>query len=126
MAPGRKVKIEKHGIIFQPNTMDLLENDHPRRVGQPKRQRYYESIKILGILYRKIDERSFFKDLHERSAVMKDDNKPSKGVLADLWDYVESQTTGLEWDRYLDEAAGMREAYVFFEPLVIIADQCFS
>lgn len=112
MAPGRKVKIEKHGIIFEPNLMDLLENDNLRRVGQPKRKRYYESNKILGILYRSIDERSFFRNLHERSAVIKDDSQPSAGVLADVCEYVNGEMKGLEWEQYIDEAIAMREMYV--------------
>ncbi|KAL8932069.1 MAG: hypothetical protein Q9216_006976, partial [Gyalolechia sp. 2 TL-2023] len=111
MAPGRRVKVEKHGIIFEATAIDMLENDNPRRVGQPRRKRYYESNKILGILYRSIDERAFFQDLHERSAVIKDDNKPSAGVLADLWEYIKDETVGLEWYRYVGAALGMREMY---------------
>ncbi|KAL8689171.1 MAG: hypothetical protein Q9224_004705 [Gallowayella concinna] len=111
MAPGRKVTIENHGILFEPEEIFFTESDDPRKVGEPKRKRYYESQKILGILYRAIDERAFFKDLHERSAVLKDDTKPSRGVLAHLWDYVLAETVGLEWDHYVGHAADMRETY---------------
>ncbi|KAL8929002.1 MAG: hypothetical protein Q9208_001445 [Pyrenodesmia sp. 3 TL-2023] len=111
MAPGRKVKVEEHGIVFEPEEVDFLEDGDPRRAGEPKRKRYYESNKVLGILYRSIDERSFFKDLHERSAVLKDDDTPSRGVLFDLWDYVKAEVAGLEWEEYIDEAVRMRETY---------------
>ncbi|KAL8833642.1 MAG: hypothetical protein Q9170_004163 [Blastenia crenularia] len=111
MAPGRKVKIEKHGIIFAAIQFDMIENDDPRRVGEQSRKRYYESNKILGILYRSIDERSFFKDLHASSAVMKDDNQASAGVLAELWDYVQTEAKELEWDNHIVEAVATREEY---------------
>lgn len=113
MAPGRKVKVEEHGIIFEPEEVDILEDSDPRRAGEPRRKRYYESKKVLGILYRSIDERSFFKDLHDRSAVLKEDDTPSKGVLFDLWEYVEAEVAGLAWEQYAEEAVHMRETYAF-------------
>ncbi|KAL8860175.1 MAG: hypothetical protein Q9178_003439 [Gyalolechia marmorata] len=111
MAPGRKVKVEKYGISFEGEQIDLVEPDDPRRVGEPRPHRYYESKKILGILYRSIDERAFFKDLHERSPILKDDARPSKGVLVSLWEYLQAETTELEWEHYVDYAWGMRESY---------------
>ncbi|KAL8646746.1 MAG: hypothetical protein Q9210_005951 [Variospora velana] len=93
MAPGRKVKIEKHGIIFESFQPDDLEDGDPRRVGEPRRYRYYESKKILGILYRSVDE---------RSAVLKDDSRLTQGVLAEVWEY---------WEDYVEEVVIMREAY---------------
>ena len=112
MAPGRKVKIEEHRISFEGEQIDLVEPDDPRRVGEPRPPRYYESKKILGILYRSIDERAFFKDLHERSPILKDDARPSKGILVSLWEYLQTETTELEWKHYVDYAWGMRESYV--------------
>ncbi|KAL9021691.1 MAG: hypothetical protein Q9185_001055 [Variospora sp. 1 TL-2023] len=111
MAPGRKVKIEKHGIIFQSLKPDDPEDDDPRRVGEPRRYRFYESKKILGILYRCIDERTFFRELHERSAVLKDDSRLTRGVLTEVWEYVQAETRGLNWEDYAEEAVAMREAY---------------
>ncbi|KAL9600254.1 MAG: hypothetical protein Q9219_003298 [cf. Caloplaca sp. 3 TL-2023] len=111
MAPGRKVKVEARGIVFEPEEVDFLDEDDPRRAGEPALYRYYESHKILGILYRSIDERAFFTDLHERSAVMKDDSRATKGVLSDLWNYVTGETSGLEWEMYIEEAVRMRQAY---------------
>lgn len=109
MAPGRKVKVEEHGIIFEPEEVDFLEDSDPRRAGEPQRKRYYESNKVLGILYRSIDERSFFKDLHGRSAVLKDDDTPSQGVLFELWDHVKGEVDGLTWEQYAEEAVRIRE-----------------
>ena len=111
MAPGRKVKIEKRGIVFEPEQLDFIEPDDPQRAGEPRPHRYYESIKILGILYRSIDERAFFTDLHERSPILKDDSSMTKGVLVDLWEYVLAVATGIEWEDYVEDAWRMRDAY---------------
>ncbi|KAL8671050.1 MAG: hypothetical protein Q9168_004443 [Polycauliona sp. 1 TL-2023] len=111
MAPGRKVKIEHHGIIFEREQLDLIDNDDPRKAGEGKRQRYYESNKVLGALFRKIDERAFFKELHERSAILKDDNVPSQGVLADVWEYVQIEAVDLVWEQHIEYARALRVSY---------------
>ncbi|KAI4263619.1 MAG: hypothetical protein L6R42_001243 [Xanthoria sp. 1 TBL-2021] len=111
MAPGRKVKVEGHGIIFEREQIDLIDNDDARKAGEGTRKRYYESRKILGILYRSIDERAFFKELHERSAILKDDDQTSQGVLVDLWEYIQAETAGLVWEQHIAYAAAIRESY---------------
>ncbi|KAL8751235.1 MAG: hypothetical protein Q9199_006559 [Rusavskia elegans] len=109
MAPGRKVKVEGHGIIFEREQIDLIDNDDARKEGT--RKRYYESKKVLGTLYRSIDERAFFKELHERSAILKDDDQTSQGVLADLWEYIQAETVGLVWELHIAYAEAMRDSY---------------
>ncbi|KAL8993199.1 MAG: hypothetical protein Q9169_006522 [Polycauliona sp. 2 TL-2023] len=111
MAPSRKVKIEPHGIIFGHEELDLIDNEDPQKAGEGARQRFYESKKVLGILYRKIDERAFFKELHERSAIMKDNTQPTQGVLADLWEHVQSEAADLVWEQYVEYARAMRDSY---------------
>lgn len=85
MAPGRRVKKEKNGIVFENLDLDDLEDDDPRRIGEPRRYRVYEIKRIIDILYRSIDKGSFFQDLHERRTVSKNDSKTSYGVLTDQW-----------------------------------------
>ncbi|KAL8648728.1 MAG: hypothetical protein Q9226_005877 [Calogaya cf. arnoldii] len=111
MAPARTVKVEEHGIIFEREHIDLIDDDDARKAGEGAKKRYYESKKTLGILYRSIDERVFFKELHERSAIMKDDDQKSQGVLGDLWDYIQVETVGLDWEHYINYAVAMRNSY---------------
>lgn len=84
MAPGRRVKIAKNATVFGNLDLGDLEDDDPRRIGEPRRHRVYEIKKIIDVLYRSIDKRSFFQDLHERT-VSNNDSKTSHGVLTDLW-----------------------------------------
>lgn len=46
---------------------------------------------------------SFFSDLRKRSAILKDDENVTKGVLVDLWDYVQAETSELEWEHYMEQ-----------------------
>ncbi|KAI4112279.1 MAG: hypothetical protein LQ345_006549 [Seirophora villosa] len=128
MAPGRRVKIEKSGIVFGNLELENLEDEDPQRIGEPRRHRVYESKKILDILYRSIDERSFFQDLHGRRIVSKNDCKTSQGVLTDLWEYILAETTGLAWVHYIEEAATIRETYVgkFSACFLVFADLFFT
>ncbi|KAL8853007.1 MAG: hypothetical protein Q9221_002155 [Calogaya cf. arnoldii] len=111
MAPGRSVKTEKHGWTIEDELIDLFDKNDLRRAGERDRKRYYESKKILGILYRSIDEGAFVTDLRKRSPILKDDGRTSRGVLAQLCEYVLSEADGLLWDHYKDYAVAMRDSY---------------
>ncbi|KAL8991752.1 MAG: hypothetical protein Q9169_007683 [Polycauliona sp. 2 TL-2023] len=111
MAPGRKITIEAHGITVEDEHIDLMDRDDPRKAGESGRKRYYESTKILGILYRSINECAFFKELHEISAIMKDDGRTTEGVLPELWEYVCGEVGDLAWEDFKPYAAAMRDSY---------------
>ncbi|KAL8887549.1 MAG: hypothetical protein Q9215_004891 [Flavoplaca cf. flavocitrina] len=111
MAPGRKIVIEEHGITVEDDHIDFLDNDDPQIAGEPFRKRYYESNKILGILYRSIDERVFFKELHNTSAILKDDSRMSAGVLLDVLEYVCTEVGDLAWEHWTEYAAAMKDTY---------------
>lgn len=66
-APGPHVVIEKKdGISFQSPVRDNHVDDDDDDF---TRYRYYESDKILGKLYRAIDEREIFADIQARSHI---------------------------------------------------------
>ncbi|KAL9024821.1 MAG: hypothetical protein Q9180_007798 [Flavoplaca navasiana] len=111
MAPGRKIMIEEHGITFEDDHVDFLDNDDPQIAGEPFRKRYYESNKILGILYRSINERAFFKELHNTSAILKDDSRTSTGVLPGVLEYVCTEVGDLAWKHWKEYAAAMKDTY---------------
>jgi hypothetical protein len=77
-APGPHVEIEKlMGISFQvvpyqdPNdVMDEDDDDFPR-------YRYYESDRIIGRLYRAIDEREIFEEIQKRAMRVGESHRPA-------------------------------------------------
>lgn len=101
MAPGRQVKIRKglsFGIRFEDDEEDIIPGDDFACVGEGERFRYYESKKIIGTLYRAIDERSFFKDLHIRGGVVDSNDSSKDSLLIKLREYVQHKTAEAEWD----------------------------
>lgn len=63
MAPGPNIKIEKKDglLVEQPSTQSPDEQSEEEDFTP---YRYYESPKILGKLFRAIDEHEIFSDLH--------------------------------------------------------------
>jgi hypothetical protein len=105
MAPGPRVLISKEKIV---RDSDRQENDDDDEF--LRRQDYYPSNKILGKLYREIDEDEFLQELQR-------ENYPEQGgdegdVLERLWRYMKVQTSGLlpgeQWQEYYDFAGDLR------------------
>lgn len=104
----------------------IIEKEKPLRlVRQPERDvgddsdgelpkyRFYESTKILGKLYRAIDEESIFSGLQIPRALqgMKTGSRRRSGrtVLKSIWEFVQHQCQLFQWDHHLDRARGIRE-----------------
>lgn len=104
MAPGPHVKIEKlgHGgvqlaeILAPTDPTDDLDDD----VSNIK---YYESPKILGKLYRAIDERQVFADIKLLSL------KTDINVMQRLWDFVGYRCQGILWKHCLEDGRYIRD-----------------
>lgn len=101
MAPSPRVHIEQKDFAtvaveadFEPESDAFLLLDDQRHT------RYYESSKVLGKLYRRIDERGFYKPGPVKSKVM-------ESVFA----YVERATQGVQWSTYSDVARDIRLSY---------------
>ncbi len=77
------------------------------RLNQPK---YYASEKVLGKLYRAIDERAVFSELQEQSSSLVKANPASQTVLQKIWAYVENATKVIQWEHHTDWARGVQEA----------------
>jgi hypothetical protein len=104
MAPGANTKIEKGISIQALASQDQDETD-------PRGYRYYESEKVLGALYRSIDEEAFFEALEDdASSVFSKESDFS--VLDQVWHYVEMATHCVHWRTYLSAAAEIRDSYV--------------
>ena len=99
MAPSASTNVEK-GI----NRPVESEYFPPK----PGRFRYYESNRVLGVLYRAIDEDIFFQNLaDDTSSVFS--HEASDNVLDQVWTYVESTMQGYAWKDYIDQAIQVRD-----------------
>lgn len=70
--------------------------------------RYYKSGRVLGKLYRNINEAPLLKELHNASG---NTSSHTTDVLESLWRYVEQQTQGFEYVHLIDEAWDIKGMY---------------
>jgi hypothetical protein len=109
MAPGPRVKV---GALEDVINFDSAEENPHDPVSQldPEQRptRYYESRKVLGQLYRLIDEKGFYKSLHANSQAKA--NGISE-MLKDLWGYAEREAAGVQFSDYLGIARDIRAMY---------------
>ena len=113
MAPGPHVTIERKEVLLgqsEPASTDDLDADGP----QP--YRYYRSEKVLGQLYRAIDEHAFLAELKSSTQAI-DPNAPD--VLRTLWTYVQRETAGFLWYHQVDAANEIKDMYVYHLKTVI-------
>lgn len=74
--------------------------------------KYYNSQKVLGKLYRNIEEKEFLDEIQDTRG----NNYGSKVVLQSVWAYVENETTGFQWRHLADEVTGIQAVYALFRP----------
>ncbi|KAI9768710.1 MAG: hypothetical protein M1840_004705 [Geoglossum simile] len=116
MATGPRVKIEKDINLdaTDPSRDDDEEDVVSALDPDGKGYRYYESKKVLGKLYRAIDERSFFAELQEQSKMLGRADQSGKTTMERLWDYVQKEIRPMQW-RHLEESArDIKEMYEDF------------
>jgi hypothetical protein len=106
-APGPHVNIlKKDGIEFDPPTdrePDYLGDDDDDFTGY----RYYESNKILGKLYRAIDEREIYNEIKQRSKAAESANTAT--LIYAVWTYVEQNCRLIQWEHRKEWAWELRE-----------------
>lgn len=108
-APGPYVTIQKKdGIVFDaPSSRDADE------IGDDDEDftnyRYYESDKILGKLYRAIDERKLFNEIKQRSAATENANTAT--IIPAVWAHVQRVTKLIQWEHKKDWARDLRDEY---------------
>ena len=114
MPPGPRVTVEK-GIwaLEQRSSRSLTEEDEdPVSALDPdaKIYRYYESERVLGKLYRAIDEKNFLAELQRRARKLEASDRFDQTLIQRLWAYVQSQTRLIQWDHYREWAREIKEA----------------
>lgn len=113
-APGPRVLIEK-SIKFEDEdeaeAFSIEHNDEVDEVAsyEPTRFRYYESQKILGQLYREIDEQQFFDQMQKQSKSAGLGNTSGRSLADVVWKYVRDKTTLIQWDHYIEFARATKD-----------------
>jgi hypothetical protein len=113
MAPGPRYKIEKQGIQLIEEEMEDEEDEEDVVTAldpEGTKMRYYESERVLGQLYRQIDEQDFLEDLQKRSQASDMAAGTEPTLIDQIWQYVLRQTRLVQWDHQKDHARDTREA----------------
>jgi hypothetical protein len=107
MAPGPNIKIEKkEGLLVEQSSTRMPDEQNEDEDFVP--YRYYESHKILGKLFRAIDEHEIFGDLHKYRIPS---SSSEKSLLDQLWSRVKNKCKFIHWRQHLVEAQEIREMY---------------
>ena len=110
-APGPRVLIEKD---IKMEEMELGEDDADDDLEdslfEAPRTRYYESQKVLGKLYRAIDEHKFFEEVQRQSRPVNGSGGQTQSLIDSVWRYVQEQTALIQWDHCLEFARDVRDA----------------
>lgn len=111
MAPGPHVAVQKD----KPVSFDVPPEPSDGADGDLPSYKYYESKKILGKLYRDIDERDVFSDVQRSGpphlSARKQSRRSISPVLEGVWAFVQRQTAVILWEHHLDRAQGIRDEY---------------
>ncbi|KAF8422497.1 RNA dependent RNA polymerase-domain-containing protein [Tirmania nivea] len=108
MAPGPQLFVEKVTQYSEERDPRDDENNDDEYGNVPTR--YYESEKILGKLYRTIDERRFKSEIKEES-------DRNLNLILDVWDYIvgfvrdEEHPINLPWQEYAEFAENLKAEY---------------
>lgn len=107
MAPGPHVRIEPaRGLCFDEDPFRFLDDEVVADDDEEYIEyRYYESEKVLGILYRAIDEREMFNKIQG-------DRLPSKkaglSFMDVVWNYVQRQCRLIQYRHKMSWARDIR------------------
>lgn len=113
MAPGPRVKVEANmAVLVEEEKNDNNSNDDEDEDGKGL-YRYYESTKVLGELYRAVDEYAFLKQMQSS---MRKSGSRDPSVLTSLWAYLERETDGFQWRHRIEDARDIRDMCVPIVP----------
>ena len=111
-AAGPRVLIEKdinfEEVEFKTHAEEDEEVEEVASYNPPK-PRYYESPKILGKLYREIDEQKFFEELQRQSRLSVLHPNKARSLAGTVWNYVREKTANFQWHHYLQFAHDVKD-----------------
>ena len=107
-APGPRVLMENtiriEDIEDVENTQEIEELDKYT----PPATRYYPSQKILGKLYRAIDEHQLFEEI-QQTRQLNDQSDPRRSQLDAVWKYIQEKTALIQYQHFLDFARDIKQ-----------------
>lgn len=108
-APGPRVLIEENIKLHNDKPDELDDNEEIEETSLPP-IKYYESHKVLGKLYRAIDEHRIFGKIQQYSRAPKGNVRAKQSPIDLVWKYVRNATALIEWEHYLTWAMDIKEA----------------
>ena len=115
MVPGPSIKIESKESALNLDADDLYDEEVEEFAAlDPEAatsHRYYESDKVLGKLFRDIDERQFFAELQNQTSTFRNAKADHTPPMKRLWAYVQRETLLIQWDQHVQLAREIRESY---------------
>jgi hypothetical protein len=110
MAPSPRVHINDSGEI-EVEELDPVDDDAFEGIDEEQKPiRYYRSEKVLGHLYRNIDEKRFIGDMHKLHHAKTRTIGPSPDLISKLCDYVlqQAEEYRVQYINYLEFARDVR------------------
>ena len=110
-APGPHVLVEKDVALKEEDDMPSpTESDELEEVASygPQPIRYYPSEKILGKLYRDIDEHQFLSVIQAPSGPR---HLEKRSLRDAVWQYVRNKTALIQWQHYRSFAEDVKDKY---------------
>ncbi|PVI03312.1 rna-dependent rna polymeras-like protein [Periconia macrospinosa] len=111
MAPGSNFVINNAGKAeIEEDDDDDIDNPDSIDVLNPDKSsiRYYKSSKVLGFLYRNINETSFFDRMHKD---FESAQWGSESLIQKLDRYIDRETRVFQWEQHRGFAEELRQAY---------------
>ncbi|KAI2463835.1 RdRP-domain-containing protein [Annulohypoxylon bovei var. microspora] len=106
LAPAPPANIVDRTVVFETQRLAVVEDEDDE---SGPRHQYYKSDKVLGKLYRAIDEKKIWKqDIHQNVS------RHGYSIWDQLIGYIQTRCMelgGVNWQTALDEADCIREAY---------------
>lgn len=111
MAPSPRAIIASGGIKVLDDDHDEAPHNDPVAELDPDSgpMRYYESTKVLGHLYRAIDEQQFLSDMHRQNHHL--GNGTENTLMKSLWDYIQRHNLLVQWEHNRALARQIKEGY---------------
>lgn len=110
MAPGPRVFVSEKGELDFDDADDGDDDAFDGIETERKPMRYYRSERVLGKLYRNIDERQFLQDMQKHHHVAMQRRSTTSSVLVQLCNYMKhfAEQYGVGWEHQSELARGIR------------------
>lgn len=110
LAPGPRVLVTPKVEFDEESDDESVENDDVGQDISTPQYRYYESPKILGQLYRAIDEHKIFEQIQDQSRKLSVSLARSESSLGAVWEYVQKETALIQYSHFTSFAKDTKEA----------------